>query len=68
MWIRTGRELRDWRLAQGWKTQRAALWGGYAIVYWERLESQAKPIPLPLQQRIRELEWRRDHKEPTTPY
>ena len=54
--IRTGAELKAWRLARGWSQEAAGLWYGLptssAGRTWRRWESGERRIPGPLRWRI----------------
>lgn len=67
MWVRTGEQLKAWRVRQSWDVGRAALWGGYTVKNWSDYEIGRIRVPLPLIQRIREFEWRRANGKSTTP-
>lgn len=52
--VETGRDLKRWRGRRGWTQYQAAIWYGCREQTWKQYEA-ADHIPLPLRQRIAEL-------------
>lgn len=64
--VETGKQLARWRARRGWTQYQAAIWYGISEDTWKRLEKRPN-LPLPLRQRIAELNWQERLLKVATP-